>query len=92
MVKESRDGSLAAIRKRTQNTRDVINGARKRQNYTIASPTQLDREALLGALDAVLDVVTRREKLAAEHDLVAIAYAAEIRSAIDKALAIERSE
>ncbi|QNJ56557.1 hypothetical protein SEA_NIOBE_58 [Arthrobacter phage Niobe] len=47
-------GELAEIRKRTRNTREVINGARQRQNYIIESPAQLDREALLRAVDAAL--------------------------------------
>lgn len=47
-------GELGAIRQRTKNTRDVINGARQRQNYVIESPAILDREALLRAVDAAL--------------------------------------
>ncbi|CCQ44334.1 hypothetical protein ARTSIC4J27_258 [Pseudarthrobacter siccitolerans] len=46
--------ALDEIRKRTQTTRDVINGARHRNNYVIESPALLDREALLRAVDAAL--------------------------------------
>lgn len=45
---------LGAIRERTQKTRDVIDGARVRQNYVIESPALLDREALLRAVDAAI--------------------------------------
>lgn len=54
MAEVPEHGELAEIRKRTRNTRDVINGARQRQNYIIESPALLDREALLRAVDAAL--------------------------------------
>lgn len=47
---------LGAIRERTRKTRDVINGAAQRQNYVVASPALLDREALLRAVDAAIAV------------------------------------
>lgn len=47
---------LAAIRKRAKDTRDIIDGAAQRQNYVIASPALLDREALLRAVDAAIAV------------------------------------
>ncbi|UIW13474.1 hypothetical protein SEA_AMYEV_59 [Arthrobacter phage Amyev] len=47
-------GELAEIRKRTRNTRDVINGTRARNNVIVETPALLDREALLRAVDAAL--------------------------------------
>jgi hypothetical protein len=44
---------LDEIRKRTRTTREVIDGA-SRRNYVVESPALLDREALLRAVDAAV--------------------------------------
>lgn len=49
--------ALEEIRTRARVTREIIRTSNARQNATIESPAILDREALLRALDTVMEAV-----------------------------------
>lgn len=56
-MKTPHSGDLGAIRERTATTRSIIQNA-SRTNYIVESPALLDREALLRAVDAALELGT----------------------------------